>query len=74
MVAGRNDWWEAFHGSCAAQVEEIEAVEKGLLQDAQRFFLLTQTDNMWKEHLQVTYLLCTDYPYLMNPMVLERCN
>ena len=36
------------------QVEEIEAVEKGLLQEAQRFFLLTQTDNMWKEHLQVS--------------------
>ncbi len=36
---------------------DIEAVESGLLQEAQRFFLLTQTDNMWKEHLQV----CTPY-------------
>ena len=36
------------------QVEEVEAVEKGLATDAQRFFVLTQTDNMWKEHLQVT--------------------
>lgn len=35
------------------QVEEIEGVEKGLMQEAQRFFVLTQTDNMWKEHLQV---------------------
>ena len=35
------------------QVEEVEAVEKGLATDAQRFFVLTQTDNMWKEHLQV---------------------
>ena len=35
------------------QVDEIEAVEKGLSTEAQRFFVLTQTDNMWKEHLQV---------------------
>ena len=34
------------------QVEEVEEVEKGLATDAQRFFVLTQTDNMWKEHLQ----------------------
>lgn len=34
-------------------MEEVEAVEKGLATDAQRFFVLTQTDNMWKEHLQV---------------------
>ena len=39
------------------QVEEVEAVEAGLMQDAQRFFLLTQTDNLWKEHLQVCSLL-----------------
>ena len=43
-----------FEGVTDPQVEEIEAVEKGLLQEAQRFFLLTQTDNMWKEHLQVS--------------------
>ena len=35
------------------QVKEIEEVEEGLLNEAQRFFVLTQTDNMWKEHLQV---------------------
>lgn len=45
---------------CGLQVEEIEATEKGLLQEAQRFFLLTQTDNMWKEHLQVR---CTVHSY-----------
>ena len=28
-------------------------MEEGLFADAQRFFVLTQTDNMWKEHLQV---------------------
>ncbi|CAL8466787.1 g6323 [Coccomyxa elongata] len=39
------------------KVEDIEAVEKGLLQEAQRFFLLTQTDNMWKEHLQAMKFL-----------------
>jgi preprotein translocase subunit SecA len=39
------------------QVEEIESVEKGLLQEAQRFFVLAQTDNMWKEHLQVSNFL-----------------
>ena len=34
------------------QVEEVNSVEAGLMQDAQRFFVLTQTDNLWKEHLQ----------------------
>ena len=34
------------------QVEEVNGVEAGLMQDAQRFFVLTQTDNLWKEHLQ----------------------
>ena len=40
-------------------MEEVEAVEKDLMQTAQRYFTLTQTDNLWKEHLQVllhTYL------------------
>ena len=36
------------------QKAETEAVEPGLMQEAQRFFLLTQTDNLWKEHLQVS--------------------
>ncbi|CAK0755431.1 Protein translocase subunit SA1, chloroplastic [Coccomyxa viridis] len=39
------------------KVEEVEAVEKGLATDAQRFFVLTQTDNMWKEHLQAMKFL-----------------
>ena len=30
----------------------MNGVEAGLMQDAQRFFVLTQTDNLWKEHLQ----------------------
>jgi hypothetical protein len=34
----------------AAAVDDIEA---GLMQEAQKFFVLTQTDNLWKEHLQV---------------------
>jgi preprotein translocase subunit SecA len=34
-------------------VKEVEAVEGGLMQEAQKFFVLTQTDNLWKEHLQV---------------------
>jgi len=32
--------------------KEIEAVEPGLMPQAERFFLLAQTDNLWKEHLQ----------------------
>ena len=35
------------------QVEQVEGLEQGLMQEAQRFFVLTQTDNLWKEHLQV---------------------
>lgn len=35
------------------QVREVEDVEQGLMQAAQRFFVLTNTDNLWKEHLQV---------------------
>lgn len=33
-------------------MQEVNGVEAGLMQDAQRFFVLTQTDNLWKEHLQ----------------------
>ena len=57
------------------QVEEIEEVEAGLATDAQRFFVLTQTDNMWKEHLQarsstqsclgMSCLFCI--PYVFSP-------
>ena len=32
-------------------------MEKGLFAEAQRFFVLTQTDNMWKEHLQAMKFL-----------------
>jgi len=28
-----------------------------LVQEAQRFFVLTQTDNLWKEHLQAIKFL-----------------
>lgn len=31
----------------------VDDIEKGLMQEAQKFFVLTQTDNLWKEHLQV---------------------
>ena len=33
--------------------EAVEELEPGLMLEAQRFFVLTQTDNLWKEHLQV---------------------
>lgn len=39
---------DAYH----EKVAMVEAVEEGLMAQAQRFFLLTQTDNLWKEHLQ----------------------
>ena len=39
------------------QVEEVNAVEPGLMQDAERFFVLPQTDNLWKEHLQAIKFL-----------------
>ena len=32
--------------------EEVEAVSPGLMQQAQRFFVLSQTDKLWKDHLQ----------------------
>lgn len=31
----------------------VDDIEPGLMQEAQKFFVLTQTDNLWKEHLQV---------------------
>ena len=31
----------------------VDGLEGGLMQEAQKFFVLTQTDNLWKEHLQV---------------------
>jgi preprotein translocase subunit SecA len=33
--------------------EAVDGIEGGLMQEAQKFFVLTQTDNLWKEHLQV---------------------
>ncbi len=39
------------------QVEEVNTAEPGLMQDAERFFVLTQTDNLWKEHLQAIKFL-----------------
>jgi hypothetical protein len=39
------------------QARAVEQVEKGLMQQAQRFFLLTQIDNIWKEHLQAMQFL-----------------
>lgn len=35
------------------KAEAVEGLEGGLMVEAQRFFVLTQTDNLWKEHLQV---------------------
>ncbi|KAK9821732.1 hypothetical protein WJX81_008527 [Elliptochloris bilobata] len=40
-----------------AKVREIEAVEAGLMADAQRFIVLGQTDSLWKEHLQAMKFL-----------------
>ena len=34
------------------KAQEVEATEPGLMAEAERFFLLSQTDNLWKEHLQ----------------------
>ncbi|KAL6782036.1 SECA1 [Auxenochlorella protothecoides x Auxenochlorella symbiontica] len=39
------------------KAEQIEAQEPGLMQQAQRFFLLLQIDNLWKEHLQAIKFL-----------------
>ena len=40
-----------------ARVEAVNALEPGLMDDAQRFFVLVQTDNLWKEHLQAMKFL-----------------
>jgi preprotein translocase subunit SecA len=39
------------------KVEAVEAVEPGLMAEAQRFFLLTQMDAQWKEHLAAVKFL-----------------
>lgn len=41
------------------KVEEVESVEKELMWQAERFFVLTQTDNLWKQHLQAIKFLQT---------------
>ena len=35
----------------------VEEDQPGLMPQAQRFFLLTQIDNLWKEHLQAMEFL-----------------
>jgi preprotein translocase subunit SecA len=35
----------------------VDDIEPGLMQEAQKFFVLTQTDNLWKEHLQAIKFL-----------------
>ena len=40
-----------------ARVEAVNALEPGLMDDAQRFFVLVQTDNLWKEHLMAMKFL-----------------
>lgn len=36
---------------------DVEARVPGLFQEAERYFVLTQTDNLWKEHLQALKFL-----------------
>ena len=40
-----------------AKVAEVEALEPGLASEAARFFVLAQTDTLWKEHLQAMKFL-----------------
>ena len=37
--------------------QEMEGAEAGLSSKAERFFVLVQTDNLWKEHLQAIKFL-----------------
>ena len=39
---------DAYRRKC----QEVDAVESDLMMEAERFFILSQTDNLWKEHLQ----------------------
>lgn len=39
------------------KVAEVEALEPGLMRKAIRFFVLAQTDNLWKEHLMAIKFL-----------------
>jgi hypothetical protein len=44
------------HNHTHAQAAAVDTIERGLMQEAQKFFVLTQTDNLWKEHLQARML------------------
>ncbi len=37
--------------------QEMEGAEAGLSSKAERFFVLVQTDNLWKEHLMAIKFL-----------------
>jgi preprotein translocase subunit SecA len=39
------------------KVAEVDAMEPGLMRKACRFFVLAQTDNLWKEHLMAIKFL-----------------
>merc|ERR1712157_527997 len=41
------------------KVSEVEAVEEGLMAEAEQFFVLSQYDNLWKSHLQSIKFLQT---------------
>ena len=41
------------------KVEEVNAVEDGLMAEAESFFVLTNYDNAWKQHLQAIKFLQT---------------
>jgi len=41
----------------AQKTEAVNTLELGLMGEAQRFFLLTQTDTLWKDHLQAIKFL-----------------
>lgn len=57
-------------------MEEVNGVEAGLMQDAQRFFVLTQTDNLWKEHLQaikfVQQVITAGFSKLLQALVSKK--
>ncbi|GFR43696.1 hypothetical protein Agub_g4806 [Astrephomene gubernaculifera] len=40
-----------------SKVAAVEAAQPGLMAEVQRFFLLSQTDALWKEHLQAIKFL-----------------
>jgi preprotein translocase subunit SecA len=43
--------------AACVQKRAVEEVQEGLMKEAERFFLLTQIDNIWKEHLQAMTFL-----------------